>query len=120
MGRYPTYSKSGISRARKLRRSFTEAERKLCAILRHNQLGVRFRRQVPVGLYVVDFLSNKVKLIIEVDGSQHLQDKNQRDDRVREDYLKQQGYKVMRFNNIEVPQDSNLVLQTIFDYVQKY
>lgn len=118
MGRYPIYSKSAIGQARKLRRNLTMAERKLWNSLRHDQMGARFRRQVPVGPYIVDFLSIPAKLVIELDGSQHLRSPNREKDTARDDYLKRQGYQVLRFHNRQILNDHNSVLQTIFAKIQ--
>jgi very-short-patch-repair endonuclease len=65
----------------------TEAERKLWALLRGNQLGVRFRRQVPFGSYVVDFYCPAAKLVVELDGSQHYTDNGRQEDEERDTYL---------------------------------
>ena len=62
----PRYTKSLISRSRKLRRDMTDAERKLWSLLRNNRLGLKFRRQVPYDLYLLDFYCLKAKLVIEV------------------------------------------------------
>ncbi|MGC9237589.1 MAG: endonuclease domain-containing protein, partial [Thiomonas sp.] len=62
---------ASIQRARELRRNLTEAERLLWNRLRNQQLGVKFRRQAPIGPYIVDFLCPQARLIIELDGGQH-------------------------------------------------
>jgi very-short-patch-repair endonuclease len=59
-------------RARQLRKEMTDAERRLWSCLRMKQVGARFRRQVPMGGYVVDFVCFEKRLIVEVDGGQHL------------------------------------------------
>jgi len=64
--------KLSTQRACSLRKNMTEAERKLWGRLRELQLGIRFRRQVVLGRYIVDFASLTPKIIIEVDGSQHV------------------------------------------------
>lgn len=65
------FPRSHVALARNLRREMTNAERKLWSLLRNNQVGVYFRRQVPFGPYILDFLLIKAKLVIELDGSQH-------------------------------------------------
>jgi len=91
----------GYERARALRKELTPAERKLWAYLRGNKLnGVNFRRQHAIGNYIVDFVSIKKKLIIELDGSQHLEQTEY--DNVRTGYLESQGYEVIRFWNMVV------------------
>jgi len=97
---------SGYQHARQLRKEPTPAESRLWASLRGSQLhGVKFRRQHAIGPYVADFCCPKYKLIVELDGSQHLDQQN--DDAQRTEYLEAQGYKIIRFwneqamNNIE-------------------
>ena len=87
--------------ARKLRRKQTDAERKLWSFLRNRQLhGYKFRRQMPIGTYIVDFACVSLKLIIELDGSQHMHNTDY--DECRTEYLRTKGYKVIRFWNNEV------------------
>jgi very-short-patch-repair endonuclease len=87
--------------ARKLRRTPTDAERKLWTILRQRQFsGCKFRRQVPLGPYVADFVCFERRLIIEVDGGQHGWQAEQ-DDR-RSDWLRAQGFHIVRFWNHEI------------------
>lgn len=88
-----------IKRARALRKNMTDAERKLWAILRRETLCYKFRRQAPIGRYIVDFVCFEKKLVIEVDGGQHL---NSVDDQMRDQWLQSQGFRVMRFWNNEV------------------
>jgi very-short-patch-repair endonuclease len=81
--------------ARSLRREMTDSERKLWSGLRQEQLGVKFRRQHPIGNYIADFACLAPKLIVELDGSQHIGQQSH-DDR-RDDYMKTQGFSVLRF-----------------------
>ena len=98
--------------ARELRKNLTDAEARLWARLRRQQLdGFRFRRQHPIGPYIVDFFCPAAKLIIEVDGGQHATDQ-QRDDR-RTHWLEVRGYRVIRFWNNDVLGNTEGVLQTI-------
>jgi len=84
--------------ARKLRIMPTDAELRLWSRLRRKQLeGFRFRRQQPLGRYVVDFFCPAAKLIVEVDGGQHATES-----RAREDWLRSRGYRVLRFWNNDV------------------
>jgi very-short-patch-repair endonuclease len=79
----------------------TDAERKLWSILRCRYLeNYRFRKQVPLGSYIVDFLSYELRLIIEVDGGQHAEQVEY--DTQRTNWLEKQGYRVIRFWNNEV------------------
>ncbi|MDJ0950228.1 MAG: endonuclease domain-containing protein [Alphaproteobacteria bacterium] len=101
-------------RARDLRKNPTEAEKLLWSRLRLRQIGgVRFRRQVPIGPYVVDFASHEAKLIIEVDGGQHAS--NQEMDGRRTRWLESEGYRVIRFWNNEVLANTEAVLHSIDD-----
>ncbi|WP_411834155.1 endonuclease domain-containing protein [Pseudoxanthomonas mexicana] len=87
-------------RARELRRDMTLAERRLWTILKQKQLeGLRFRRQHPLGPYIVDFVCLPARLIIEVDGGQHLASAA---DVVRDGFLRRQGFHVLRFWNNEI------------------
>jgi very-short-patch-repair endonuclease len=98
-----------ISRARALRISSTEAERRLWHKLRGRQLaGFKFRRQRPIGRYIVDFVCVEQKLVVELDGGQHAESAR---DRVRDAALAAAGYRVFRIWNSEVMEtpDSELI-----------
>jgi very-short-patch-repair endonuclease len=98
--------------AGKLRQNQTEAEAKLWSRLRaHRMAGVQFRRQHAIGNYIADFCSPRRKLIIEVDGSQHLNQSEYDSERTR--YLEAQGYRVIRFWNNDVMNNIELVLSAI-------
>ena len=89
------------SRARRLRRDSTDAERTLWSVLRNRQLGGhKFRRQTPIGGHIVDFVCIEKRLVIEVDGGQH--DQRSSYDSQRTALLESQGYRVLRFWNNEV------------------
>ena len=101
-----------MHRAGELRREPTPAERKLWAYLRGDKLnGVNFRRQHAIGNFIVDFVSVKKKLVIELDGSQHLEQAEYDIERTRS--LESQGYKVIRFWNNDVMNDINGVIRVI-------
>jgi very-short-patch-repair endonuclease len=94
-------SPKSMHRAGELRREPTPAERKLWSVLRGNKLdGVNFRRQHALGNFIPDFVSIKRKLIIELDGSQHLEQAEYDVERTR--YFESLGYKVIRFWNNQV------------------
>ena len=101
-----------IEFARSLRRRETGAEAKLWARLRNRGLGVKFRRQVPVGRYYADFLCNELKLIVELDGTQHADERFEYD-RARTITLKAAGYTVMRFWNRQVLTETDDVVASI-------
>ena len=99
------------SRARDLRRTLTDAERKLWCALRDRRLQtVKFRRQAPIGFYIADFLCVHHRLVVEVDGSQHGQSSR---DAVRDAWLQREGYRVLRFWNHDVLTARESVLATI-------
>ncbi len=103
--------------ARQLRRDSTDAEQALWRLLRNRQLEQhKFRRQQPIGPYVVDFVCKDQRLVVEVDGGQH-QSQSQADDD-RSQYLKSQGYRVMRFWNHEVLSDIESVAEAILTELQ--
>jgi BirA family biotin operon repressor/biotin-[acetyl-CoA-carboxylase] ligase len=81
--------------ARTLRRAMTDSERKLWYGLRAEQLGVKFRRQHPLGNYIADFACLDPKVIVELDGSQHAE-QAEYDDR-RDRFFREQGFQVLRF-----------------------
>jgi very-short-patch-repair endonuclease len=91
-------------RARELRRDSTEAEHRLWSHLRNKSLGVKFRRQHPIGPFIVDFFSLEAKLVVEIDGGQHDEDDKRRADESRTKFLEDRGYRILRFWNNEVLQ----------------
>jgi len=93
-------TRAKTTRARELRRNGTKPEAKLWNVLRGSPLGVSFRRQHPVGPYVLDFYSPALKVAIELDGDQHLQ--RQAFEARRTRYLNAKGIRVIRFWNVEV------------------
>lgn len=100
--------------ARKLRKNSTEQERKLWKILRNRQFhNCKFKRQVPIGDYVVDFLCEEKKLVIEVDGGHHNEPKEIEYDNKRTEFLTKKGYKVVRLWN----NDINDNLEGVYEYL---
>ncbi len=97
--------------ARALRKSSTDAERRLWSALRHRRLrGYRFRRQHPIGRFIVDFACTKYRLIVEADGGQH----NESDADVRRTaWLERDGWRVLRFWNNEILSNTEGVVETI-------
>ena len=97
--------------ARRLRRNSTDAERALWLLLRDRRLdGIKFRRQVPIGPYVVDFASIRHRLVVELDGGQHA---DSLADRRREALLAAEGWRVLRFWNNEALSNKDGLLEAI-------
>ena len=89
-----------LNRARDLRHNMTDAERELWRILRNRQFAhTKFRRQVPVGPYIADFLCYDARLIVEADGGQHAESAN---DAERDAWLAAQGFRTLRFRNNDI------------------
>ncbi|MEP7030585.1 MAG: DUF559 domain-containing protein, partial [Pseudolabrys sp.] len=98
-------------RAKQLRSSMTDAERRLWYRLRAHRFGsLKFKRQAPIGPYVVDFICFEYGLIVEVDGGQHAENEA---DRQRDAWLSNEGYRVMRFWNNDVLKRTDAVLGEI-------
>ena len=103
-------------RAKELRRNQTDAERLLWSLLRNRQLGgFKFRRQKPIGNYIVDFYCQEKKLIIELDGGGHGEEVQAAYDKLRNQKLLEQGYFVLRFWNHQVFQETEAVLKRIWE-----
>ena len=105
------FTKATRKNAIRLRNNLTEAEKKLWYFIRNKQLSVKFRRQQPIGKYIVDFISFDCVLIIELDGGQH--GAQQAYDEVRDAFLRQEGFTVLRFWNNDVMENIEEVLQMI-------
>jgi very-short-patch-repair endonuclease len=109
------YSRRLKTKARSLRAHPTDAELHLWYRLRRKQiLGVQFYRQKPIGNYNADFYAPAVKLVVEVDGAQHLALGQAKYDAQRTRDLQQQGLKVLRFDDRQVLLQTESVLETIF------
>jgi len=101
--------------ARLLRKHLTDSEETLWSRLRRKQLlGVQFYRQKPIGKYIVDFFAPSARLVVEVDGSQHLVAEHAQKDRTRDAKLASLGLRVLRFNSREVLRDRDAVVQAIY------
>ena len=112
------YNKKLEPIARTLRKNMTDAEILLWSKIKRKQIKeVQFYRQKPIGNYIADFYCSKEKLIIEVDGGQHYEEKGIKKDKVRDEYFKSLGLKVLRFTNIDVLKNINGVLEKIYEEV---
>ena len=107
-----------FGRAKQLHRNMTPAEEKLWKYLRAHRMGdVHFRNQHAIGNHIVDFCAPRRKLIIELDGSQHLD--QQEYDAERTKYLKLRGYQVLRFWNHDVMNHIDEVLNLIWKVLRE-
>ncbi len=105
--------------ARKLRQNQTPQEKIMWSILRNYQFqGLKFRRQYPIGNYIVDFVCKEIKLIIEIDGGQHNSTKGIEYDKKRSDFLREKGYKVIRFWNNDIDNNIEGVYKTILSNIE--
>jgi len=109
---------TAINFARRLRKNATDAERLIWGHLRNRNLeGIKFRRQQPFGPYIVDFIAAEKKLVIELDGGQHAT--NKAHDEVKDQYIKSEKFRVLRFWNNEVLQNTEGVLERIRQEILK-
>ena len=93
----------------------TDSEQALWARLRGKQLkGIQFYRQRPIGNAIVDFYAPKAKLVVEVDGAQHFTPGNIQKDEDRSAVLENRGLRILRFNNLQVLQELDAVVEVIF------
>ena len=102
-------------RARELRSSMTDAEHRLWKAIRGRSLGAKFRRQVPIGNYVADFACLPKKLVLEIDGGQHLDNAQ---DAARDAWLRSLGFRIFRFWDHEVFRNLEGVLEVIAEALQ--
>jgi len=114
-----TFHKSYIppnttTRARHLRQSLTDAETRLWKLLRSRQFEtIKFRRQHPIGPYILDFACVAYRIGIECDGSQHAYESNRAHDRKRTAYLEEQGWVILRFWNHDILSNAEGLLQAL-------
>ena len=115
----PKYRVNKMTRqnALRLRKDLTDAEFVLWQLLRSRQLaGLKFRRQVPVGPWIVDFVTFEHKVIVEADGGQHADSER---DKERDSDLRARGFQILRFWNNEILQNEEGVLQIIIEKIGK-
>ncbi|MBK6793017.1 MAG: endonuclease domain-containing protein [Anaerolineales bacterium] len=111
MPRPPRSNPKTRTHAIELRKELTPAERKLWANIRNDKLGINFRRQHAIGNFIPDFVCIEKKLIVELDGSQHLEQVEYDTERTK--YFETLGYKVIRFWNNQIMNDINGVIKVI-------
>ena len=108
------YNHNNIKLAKTLRKNITKQEYKLWEIIRAGRFyGYKFKRQTPVGNYIVDFVCRQEKIILEIDGRQHNEDENVINDNERTAYLNSKGYKVYRFWNNEIDKNIDGIYQKL-------
>lgn len=96
----------------------TDAEILLWSKIRGKQIKrVQFYRQKPIGNYIADFYCPKAKLIIEIDGSQHYEEKGVEKDKIRDKYFESLELKILRFTNLDVLKNINGVLEKIYEKI---
>ncbi|MBB4570238.1 endonuclease domain-containing protein [Rhizobium leucaenae] len=106
-------------RARKLRSEMTKAEAAMWDMLRDfRPRGARFRRETPVGPYIADFAWLSARIIIEVDGDSHETDAGKLHDLARDAFLKRQGFRILRFDNLDVLQAQDHVFLEIERHIE--
>ena len=109
------YAKHLRPLSQKLRNNSTKEEIILWQHIKQKQLGVKFRRQQPIGKFIADFVCFEKKIIIEIDGGQHNEDINLSKDQIRDEFFKQNGYKVLRFWNSEI----NNNIEGVIEFIKK-
>jgi very-short-patch-repair endonuclease len=111
-----SYNKRLKMHARKLRKNMTDVENLLWTKLRKKQLkGYQFYRQKIIGNYIVDFFCPRANVVIEVDGSQHYSEEGENRDKRRDNYLRGNGLKVLRFSDREVFENLDGVMESIWE-----
>ncbi|MCX5513020.1 hypothetical protein C3941_01930 [Kaistia algarum] len=104
--------------ARSMRKKMTEPEFRLWSEIRDQKLeGLKFRRQVPIGPFIVDFFCPAHRVIVEIDGGQHFEDETIAADLRRTAWLQTQGYRVLRFTNVDVVSNLEGVCRVIVETV---
>lgn len=107
-----------LANAKYLRKNQTDAERKIWRNIRNRQLGdFKFKRQYPMGPYILDFVCIDRKLVVEIDGGQHMERREK--DRKRTQYLESRGYRVIRFWNDQALKETPAVLESILECLNK-
>ena len=116
---YMAEKRTIITNAKLLRKDATKAEQMLWQKLRNKNMGVRFRRQHPFDMFIIDFYAPAIKLAIEVDGSFHTMGANKEYDAMRTDYLEYKGVNVLRFWNSEVENNLEEIIKKIKDKIKE-
>jgi very-short-patch-repair endonuclease len=109
------YRRDLRQKSRNLRKSGTLGEVLLWRAVKARSLGVQFRRQVPLGIYIVDFLCHERSLVVEIDGGTHDHEEQVQYDERRSAWLKEQGFRVLRFSEMDVRKNIDGVVETLRD-----
>ena len=108
------YNRKLKERSRGLRAQMTDSERALWKRLRRKQVqSVQFYRQKPIGNYIVDFYAPKAKMVVEVDGSQHMESEQAARDLQRDAFLASKDLRVFRFDDLQVLKEIEGVMEVI-------
>ena len=102
-----------IFRRRKLRRESTNAERLFWIQVKNKTIGYKFRRQFNIGRFIVDFYCHELRLIVEIDGFTHENEERQKRDAARQRYLENLGYKVIRYTDDQVLNDTEAMVRDL-------
>jgi type I restriction enzyme, R subunit len=108
-----------ITRRKRLRRNATRAEKLFWIHARSSQLGYKFRRQFQIGKYITDFYCHNIKLIVEIDGITHDDERQQQYDAKRQAYLESLGYLVVRYTDDQVLCDTEATMRDIKNICDK-
>jgi very-short-patch-repair endonuclease len=112
------YNKKLKKFSRILRKNMTDAERKLWYRIRMKQIKeLQFYRKKPIGNCIVDFYCPKAKLVIELDGGQHYLQTGKEKDKIKDNYLRGLGLKVLRFSDVDILKDIDSVLEKIWNEI---
>jgi len=115
-----SYNKGLKETSRQLRQNMTEAERLFWSRVRGKQLsGAQCYRQKIIGNFIVDFYCPQAKLVVEIDGAQHYEGRGVESDAIRDDYLRAQGLKVLRFSNQDVLENTAGVLEVVYGQIPR-
>ncbi len=108
------------SNARSLRSNMTEHEQLIWYHIRRKQLNnIQFYRQKHLGPFIVDFYAPSIRLVIEIDGSQHFEERHYEQDKFRDAYLGEAKIHMLRFNNHEVKHQMDGVLEKLYRIIQQ-
>jgi len=103
----------------KLRKNLTEPEKLFWSKVRSNSIGYKFRRQHSIGLYIVDFYCPPLRLIIEIDGDSHAEDNTLKKDIERTAYLKKLNFYIKRYNNRDIINNIEGVMEDLINTIKK-